>query len=493
VIGLNLRLPQINTGPFNFAPPPLKLEATPEAHNDPEVDPKDTPPFEEWLSVVTPSYTWSWSYLLYICAALARVSSGATNRLMIFCPPRHGKSALVTIRYPIWRLERDPTLRVIVASYNQLLANRFSRQSRRLAAGRIELDRERRAVEEWQTAEGGTYRAIGVGAGITGQGGDLIMIDDPIKSREEAESAAYREMVWDWFTNDLWTRREPGASMILIQTRWHEDDLAGRILASEDGPKWTVIELPAEAEGNDPLGREVGAALCPERYDLSALSEIRAVLGTYAYMALYQQKPSPPGGALIQRAWLPITTAAVAVAWRCRYWDKAASTTAAAKYSAGVLLAITPEGRILIEDVVRGQWGTHERRQVMLQTAQLDRQRHAYGVVTYIEQEPGSSGLDSVNDEIRLLSGFDVHADRPSGDKDTRLRPFAAQAEAGNARLLQGDWNAAYIDEMAALPTGKFRDQADATAGAFNRLVEIINAQPTGTVIIDEAINISPY
>lgn len=490
MIGLNLNLPRLDMGPFSFAPPPAKVEVAQEAHTD---APIDTPPFAEWLPIVTPSYSWDWAYLLYICAKLELVTTGKINRLMIFCPPRHGKTALVTIRYPIWRLEGDPTLRVIVASYNQLLANRFSRQSRRIAQGRIELDRERRAVEEWQTAEGGTYRAVGIGAGITGQGGDLIMIDDPIKSREEAESASYREMVWDWYTNDLWTRREPKATMVLIQTRWHEDDLAGRILASEDGPNWTVVNLPAEAEEDDPLGREVGAALCPERYDLPELNATRIVLGSYGYSALYQQRPTPPGGALIHRDWLPITSTPTVVAWRCRYWDKAASTTAAAKYTAGVLIAITPQGRVMVENVVRGQWGTNERRQVMLQTAQLDHQRHPFGVVIYIEQEPGSSGLDSVNDEIRLLAGFDVHADRPSGDKDTRLRPFAAQAEAHNVELLQGEWNGAYIDEMAALPTGKYRDQADGTAGAFNRLIDIINAQPEGTVTFEEAVTISPY
>jgi predicted phage terminase large subunit-like protein len=459
-----LNLPRFNLASFRFAPPPPKLEAAPEAHEAP----KETSPFVEWLPEVTPTYTWDWAYLLFICGALQRVTTGDTNRLMIFCPPRHGKSALVTIRYPIWRLERDPTLRVIVASYNQLLANRFSRQSRRIATGRIELDRERRAVEEWQTAEGGTYRAIGVGAGITGQGGDLIMIDDPVKSREEAESAAYRQMVWEWYTDDLWTRREPGASMVLIQTRWHEDDLAGRILASEDGPNWTVINLPAEAEQGDPLGRELGAALCPERYDLSALREIRVVLGPYGYTALYQQRPTPPGGGMFKREWFDVVGAAPAQAARVRAWDRAA-TDKDGDYTVGLLIAKDSDNVFYIEDCIRGQYSDLAAEKIIAQTAATDAERFR-NVTTWLEQEPGSSGKAVVQITIRALAGYNVKAERSTGDKATRAGPFAAQCEARNVKLVRGAWNAAYLDELCSFPYGAHDDQVDGSSLGFNKL-----------------------
>ena len=268
MVGPTLNLPKFNTG-LRFATAQAK--------------PKSVPPFDAWLAQVTPSYSWDWPHLRYIRAALDEVTALRINRLMIFCPPQHGKSQMLTVRYPVWRLEREQHLRVIVAAYNQTRANEFSRDARRIATERFALHPERSAVEEWQTLLGGSFRAVGVGSGVTGRSGDLVVLDDPVKSREEAESQTYRERVYEWYRSDLFTRLQPQSSLILIMTRWHADDLAGRILASEEGPGWTVVNLPALAESNDPLGREVGAALCPQRYDEAALAERRTVLGSYAF------------------------------------------------------------------------------------------------------------------------------------------------------------------------------------------------------------------
>ena len=228
---------------------------------------------------------------------LDQLTAGQIKRLAIFVPPRHGKSALATIRYPVYRLSREPGLRVIIGCYNSLLAEKFSRQALRIARDSgVALDPARQQIHDWETTAGGGMRAVGVGAGITGQGGGLVIIDDPVKCREEANSPTYRERVWDWYREDLYTRLEPDGAIVLIQTRWHEDDLAGRILASEQAGAWTVVNLPAEAEAGDPLGREPGAPLCPARFDRAALADIRATLGTWAYTALYQQRPLPEGG-----------------------------------------------------------------------------------------------------------------------------------------------------------------------------------------------------
>src|SRR5262249_50256619 len=151
-------------------------------------------------------------------------------------------------------------------------ANKFSRDARKIARGRGIVGGGVCKQDEWEIKGGGSYRAAGVGGGVTGRGADLLIIDDPGRSRDDANSEAFRERVWDWYTNDMRTRLEPGGAIILIQTRWHEDALAGRILKSADGPNWTVVSLPAEAEEDDPLGREVGAALCPERFDIAALA-----------------------------------------------------------------------------------------------------------------------------------------------------------------------------------------------------------------------------
>lgn len=426
--------------------------------------------FSLWLKAVSPAWSWDWPYLAYIRQHLDKLTRGEISRLMLFLPPRHGKSQMVTIRYPVWRLERDPTMRVIIAAYNQTLAEKFSRWSRKIARTRFTLNEERTATEDWETQQGGGMRAVGVGGGITGQGGNLIIIDDPVKSREEAESQTYRDRVWDWFTDDLYTRLEPGGSMIVIQTRWHEDDLAGRILASDSGKQWTVVNLPAEAEESDPLGRAVGQPLCPERFDEGALQQIRSVLGSYSYWALYQQRPRPREGGMFKREWLSQSVREAPVqAVRVRYWDKAA-TEGAGDYSAGVLMARTPEGLVFVEDVVRGQWSAFQREQIIRQTAQQDALKYGNRVHQWFEQEGGSGGKESAQISIRSLAGVPVHADPAKGDKAVRAMPFAAQCEAGNVRLVLGLWNREYSDELCSFPNGRNDDQVDGSSGAYNKL-----------------------
>jgi predicted phage terminase large subunit-like protein len=423
------------------------------------------PPFADWLPLVSPSWRWDWRHLAHIRAQLDRVTAGEIRRLMLFVPPQHGKSSLATVRYPAWRLEREPALRVAIAAYNQRHANRFSRLARRICRERLALSDERAAVNEWETAAGGCMLAVGVGAGITGNPVDLLIIDDPVKSREEAESEAYRERVWGWYVDDLCTRLQPGAPVVLIMTRWHMDDLAGRILDSQDGGNWTVVNLPAEAEDNDPLGRAPGEPLCPERFDAKELAWRRQVLGN-SYFALYQQRPIPREGAMFKRAWFSrIIPSRPAGASALRYWDKSGSA-ASGDFTAGVLMVRDDEGFFTVADVVRGQWSSHERNQIMRQTAELDGPE----VAVWVEQEPGSGGKESAEISVRELAGFAVHIERVTGAKQTRALPFAAQCEAGNVRLVRGPWVAAFIDELTSFPAGKFDDQVDAASGAFNKL-----------------------
>jgi predicted phage terminase large subunit-like protein len=426
--------------------------------------------FDSWLPGVSPHLSWDWSHLAYTRERLRRVTEGESQKLMVFEPPRHGKSEMVTIHYPAYRMERNPSLRVIVGSYNETLAAKFSRRARSIAGQRLELNRERWAAVDWETARGGGLRAVGVGGGVTGHGGQLIIIDDPIKNRDEADSPAYRERVWDWYRDDLYTRLEPGGAIILIMTRWHEDDLAGRILGSEDAQNWEVVRLPALAEEDDPLGREVGAALCPERYDEEALADIRTVLGEHSFAALYQQRPMPLEGGMFKSAWFARRISEMEAGpfdGLIRYWDRAASE-GRGDYTAGVLMGRQGDEYVVV-DVVRGQWETYERERVIHETAQRDRER--WGAVRiWLEQEPGSSGADSVRATIRALTGFPVYAETVTGKKPARADPFAGQAAGGNVRLVRAAWNDAYIEELCLFPHGKHDDQVDATSGAFNKL-----------------------
>jgi predicted phage terminase large subunit-like protein len=387
---------------------------------------------------------------------------------MVFMPPRHGKSEMLTVRYPVYRLEQNPETRIIVGAYNSSFASKFGRKSRRIAERRITLASDRTAVDDWETPEGGGYRSIGVGSGITGQGGHLILIDDPVKNRAEAESETYRNRVWDWYTDDLWTRQEPGCAIVLIMTRWHEDDLAGRLLAemeSGEGETWEVVNLPALAEENDPLGRNPGEALCPERYDEEALGRAQKVLGTYSFGALYQQHPTPREGAFFKVSQLQYVDAAPVGLRLVRAWDLAA-TEDDGDYTAGVKMGVDREGRYFVLNIAWGQWSTDHRDREIRSTAELDGRE----VPILGPQDPGSAGVDTAKAFVRKLAGWTAKTHKVSGDKSVRADPFSSQVNAGNVTLVRGAWNKAFVEELRAFPGGAHDDQVDAAADAFNEL-----------------------
>lgn len=407
---------------------------------------------------------------------------------MIFAPPQHGKSELASVRLPAFWLGKRKHEPVIITSYGAQLAQSKSRFARDVVESleyaelfpSIKVRQDVRARTHWEIAGGTQVIAAGAGGPLTGHGGRLGVIDDPIENWEQAQSETIRNKVWDWWRGTFRTRIWEGGAILLIMTRWHEDDIAGRLL-QQQANRWTVLRLPAIAETQadrdfnnarmnlplgqpDLLGRKPGEALCPQRFSLSALEEIRADVGSLVWSAEYQGAPTLPEGNRFKRAWFPIVDAAPVNARRVRYWDLAATAGGGAR-TAGVLLA--HDGEITYtEDVVYGQWSTGERNKIMRQTAELD----GPGVEQVFEQEPGSSGVDAAKALIRLLQGFRVFADRPTGSKDVRLEPYAAQAEAGNTKIVRGSWNGAYIEEMCAIPNGKFRDMGDGTSGAYNRL-----------------------
>jgi predicted phage terminase large subunit-like protein len=385
---------------------------------------------------------------------------------MIFMPPRHTKTETVTVRYSAFRLEMEPTMNIILGSYNQHLANRFSRKIKRVVENRVEISKDRNAVEEWETEAGGGFRAVGVGGGVTGFGADLILIDDPVKSRDEAESKIFRDKCWDWFNDDLYTRLEPDASIILTMTRWHEDDLAGRLIREmeDGGEKWEIVKLPAIAEENDPMGRTIGDPLCPARYDLEALTRIKTK-GERSFQALYQQRPTPKEGLFFHVDKLSIDDAVPVEGQKARAWDKAA-TEGGGDWTVGVRMHRADDGIFYIEDVVRGQWNTATRDRTIRQTAECD----GMEIKQIGEQEPGSGGKESAENFIKLLSGFPVTNVIATNAKEIRADPFSSQVNAGNVKLIRGAWNKSFIEELRAFPNGQHDDQVDAASMAFNDL-----------------------
>lgn len=409
---------------------------------------------------------------------------------MIFAPPQHGKSELVSVRLPAFWLARRPDEPVLLSSYAADLAYSKSRQAREIVESEgfkvlfpgMATSRDSRAVNEWHLAgRRGYMKAVGVGGPVTGHGAPIGIIDDPFENWEQAQSQTHRDRVWDWYRGTFRTRIWEGGAIVLIMTRWHEDDLAGRLL-EQDAGAWTVLRLPALAESQaerdtnntkmhlpvgllDPLGREPGAALCPGRYSSAALGELKADVGSLVWSAEYQGAPTLPEGGMFKREWFKIVDAAPAEGRAVRYWDKAGSADAG-DFSAGVRMVKGPDNLYYITNVVRGQWSSGGRNAIMEQTAELD----GIGTVIWVEQEPGSGGKESAELSIKLLAGFPVHREPVTGEKWVRAMPLAAQCEAGNVRLVRGPWNGPFIEELTGFPTGTHDDQVDAASGAFNKL-----------------------
>lgn len=391
------------------------------------------------------------------------------RRLIVTMPPRHGKSELCSKYLPPWYLGTHPDHRVILASYEASFAAEWGRKARTVLEEHgprffgIRVAKSPSAADHWNVAgHAGGMQTAGVMGPITGKGANLLIIDDPIKNAEEAASETMRAKAWEWWRSTAYTRLEPAGAAIVIQTRWHQEDLAGKLLADMEagGEPWRVVNMPAISAD--------GAPLWPERYPLDALQTIQRTLGSYQWSALYQQRPTPPEGGTFQRQWFPIVPAIPPGARRAvRYWDKA-GTEGGGDYSAGCLMAVH-EGIYYVINMTRGQWSALKRETAIECCAERDRQQFP-GIQIWVEQEPGSSGVESAAATIRRLAGHAVRADRVTGDKELRAGPFAAQCEAGNVRLVAGPWNAAYLDELCMFPHGSHDDQVDASSGAFNKL-----------------------
>ncbi len=434
----------------------------------------------DFTRYVYPAYRYS-GHLLALDRHLEAVEAGRIRRLMIFMPPRHGKSLKASVLFPAWYLGRDPTRRVILTGYSLELAQSFSRRVRNLIASRpyqavfgrlsalerpVLISGDSRAAHRWDLAGyGGGLLAAGVRGGITGHGADLIVIDDPVKSRAEAESPTLRARTLDWYRADLYTRLEPDGAIVLIMTRWHQFDLAGTLLA-ESGDEWTVLKLPALAGEDDPLGRLPGEPLWADRFGRAELERIRRELGSYDFAALYQQEPRPPEGQIFRREWFNVIEKAPAGTQWVRFWDLAASRADYADFTVGVKLGLTREGRYLVGDVVRGRWMWPDARSVIIQTARSDGPGVRIGVETVAWQ------VTAVQELMRdpALTRFSFYGARPDADKLTRALPFAARAEAGLVDLVAGGWNSAYLEELCAFPQAQHDDQVDATSGAYRML-----------------------
>lgn len=438
-----------------------------------------------------PDYEVNWHHEL-VGTKLTGVLEGRIRRLMIFLPPQNGKSELVSRRFPAFVFGRKPETRIIACSYGDSLAQDMSRDVQkimdsseyrilfpdtRLAESR---DTEKRTQGQFGiVGHRGYYIAAGVGGAITGKTSDIGIVDDPIKNREEAESEVYRDRVWEWYKSAFMTRQFGNTGAIIIcLTRWHEDDLAGRLLRvaadNADADQWEVVRLPALSETAGKY-RGKGEPLWPEKYPLEDLRRRRAGMGEYDWSALYQQQPAPSGGGLFKEEWFAdkFVDAAPIVARRARGWDTAA-TEGGGDFTVGVRIA-EANGIFYIEDVVRGQWSPAVAEAQMILTAELDGP-----IAIREEQEGGSAGKTVIEARTKTFAGRDYQGVSVTGSKVTRSKPFRVQCEAGNVRIVRDrgrggvegrGWNRDYIKELCGFPTALHDDQVDGSSCAFNAVL----------------------
>ena len=412
---------------------------------------------------------------------------GRDNRLLINVPPGTMKSLLVSVFWPAWEWTKPElrSLQYLTTSYSESYAKRDARRMRDLVSSEwyrtlwpVELSRS--GEMSFANSARGSREAMPF-ASLTGGRGDRVIIDDP-HSTETAESEAERERTIRIFRESVTSRLNDARSsaIVVIMQRLHEQDVSGQALALQLG--YTHLMLPMEFEPErrcetilgfcDPRSYD-GELLFPERFPRETVERDKVPLGSYAYAGQYQQRPAPREGGLFKRRWFNTVGAVPAGSARVRKWDLAATEEgqgANPDWTVGLLMARDDLGFFYVEDVIRFRGSPHEVEQAILNTAAQDRARYGE-VMIHLSQDPGQAGKSQVAYLTRALAGHDVHSERETGKKSVRAAPFAAQAEAGNVRLVAAIWNEAFLAELEVFPSGSHDDQVDAASGAFDMLV----------------------
>lgn len=405
---------------------------------------------------------------------LVRLLNTPDGRLIISMPPQEGKSTRVAKDFPTWALTQNPDTRIVAASYGQGLANRNGRAIRNNITSHPTLSlgiaADNGAAHDWKIAGHiGGVLSVGVGAGLTGHPADLMIIDDPIKDRREADSPTFRQNVHDWWSDVASTRLAPGAPVVVILTRWHEDDLAGRLLSGPDGDLWHVVNIPAQAETiTDPLGRQPGEYMQSARGRTEQQWDaIKVRSGSQTWASLYQGHPSPPEGNLFHRDhWQRYTRMPMLDGDTfCQSWDLAFKDTKQSDFVVGQVWMRRGAEAFLL-DQVRGRWSfTETCAQIEALTA-----RWPQATAKYVEDKAnGPAVMDALSTRVPGLIPVN-----PEGGKTARAAAVSPLVEARNVHLPAdhlAPWVAGLIEEAAAFPNSTHDDQVDALTQALTRLM----------------------
>lgn len=421
-------------------------------------------------------------HLLYLSKIIAHRLARGGARLIISLPPRHGKSELISHWTSVWALDQYPHWELILASYGADLATDFGRKVRDTilmdsdpmeGEGLLncKLNKNSLNVGRWHTTKGGGMRSVGVGGTMYGRGAHLLLIDDYFKNPEEAMSETHREKVFEWFSTIAMSRLAPGGSAIVIATRWHPDDLSGR-LNSLTNSRWEEIKIPAYAVQDevDLIGRAPGEVLWPERYDIDAIEELRQTMTSYFFSAIMQQDPKPSRSQcfdpknvkIIDEEFVPNDIHLK----KLRSWDLA-GTEGGGDWTVGTLIAKdVRNNNIYILAREREQFSPGKVENLVEGTMETD----GITVKVIIEQEPGSSGKAITEGYIDRNPAYSVKGQTSTGDKFTRMEPFFAAVEHGRVFMVKAYWNQEMLDELVELPDGKHDDQGDTLSQGYNEL-----------------------
>ena len=387
-------------------------------------------------------------------------------------PPRHGKSEIISLRFPCWYLARHPEDYIVQAGYAESISLTHSRKARDIfispemarlfpdihhrpeRPGQEIIIPERQAAHEWGTKQGGSYYAVGIGGGLTGRGFNIGIIDDPVKDEEEAASQTIRDKVWDWYQRVFRTRAEPGAAIIVVMTRWHQEDLVGRLLKqSQEDPtsdQWKVLHFPALTDS---------IALWPERYPLGVLESIRSSIGGRAFESLYQGNPTIAEGQIIKREWWRYFKEPPSFLRIIHSWDTAFKDKTQNDYSVCTVWGETQNGFYLL-DVWRARVEFPE----LKRTAVALDARDKPSVVLVEDKASGQSLIQELQRDTRIpVIPFKVDS-----NKVARANSVTPLIEAGRVFLPESaPWLFDYIEELSAFPNAGHDDQVDSMTQAL--------------------------
>ena len=432
-----------------------------------------------FILLFEPAYQAGWVHK-DICSKLEEFTQGIVDkkspRLMLSMPPRHGKSLIASTYFPAWFMGNHPDLEIIATSYSSSLASKFSRSVRHQFREpqfeklfpKSKLDPDAQSIDNWYTTKGGSYTAAGVGGGITGRGAHCLIIDDPVKNAEDAESETFRENLFEWFQSTAYTRLAPGGGVIIIQTRWHHDDLAGRLEEMSDkgdGDTYINIKYPAIAVDDEEF-RKKDEPLHEERYPVSSLKMIQRAVGPRTWSALYQQRPTADTGSYFKREWLKFYTQTPSVEQLTIYsaWDLAIGKKEHNDYTVGIVVGVDRNEDLWVMDLVRGRWDSMEIVDKVMEVYQ--RWRPVINLIekSHIEMSIGPY-LEKAKIEQDCPEAY-FHA-LPTGrrDKQARARSIQGRLQEGRVYLpKEASFTSDLLLEMMSFPYGSHDDQVDALA-----------------------------